>query len=621
MGKKRTQNEAKSPDVSAANLSSKLFDSSRAVDSELDAIFQSSAKSVQATETPTKETSKSSVNSSKRKRDDFEDPKPNSHEKNTASPASATTRNTKKIKKAAKSPKDHESLRTSDAALETEEPLPQDHSSDSPAHQAIDETDTSDEDSTVPLHESLTKPTKPSKKSTSKIKFAPEGETKEDINSRTVFVGNLPKEIVASKTTRKSLIRHLTSFVPPSALAKVESTRFRSVAFNTPSGSKEHPEAEEDDLETGGEPSARKIRQRDRTATWREAAEEAKSDAPKVYLKPHEKKKIAFITKDLNDKSQTVNCYVVFAHHPPSSKTAEAMHPAEVAKLVVEGANGTLFMERTIRVDFAERKGAKPSGTAKDDMKRTIFVGNLDFEATEETLRTFFETTVKAERGDPPDGDEGHESRVDLEEEEGDAARTSSNKSAPRWVTHVRVVRDKDTQLGKGFAYVQFRDKQSVDEILALTEDRLKFAKRKLRVQRCKTIPGGSLHPPKTKTNDKSSAASKNAAPGKTNSAKRVPTEKAPEIPKGDPSLGDRLASLPKSERKQVKSSDPDRVARRLAKKKARISLGKQTLKTSGKDGVLGKPISIRTNRKNTGSGKRARIRSDRAIGRKNTKK
>lgn len=51
--------------------------------------------------------------------------------------------------------------------------------------------------------------------------------------------------------------------------------------------------------------------------------------------------------------------------------------------------------------------------------------------------------------------------------------------------------------------------------------------------------------------------------------------ERAPAVvvPKGDPRLGEKLSGLPKEERKQIKSTDADRVARRLAKKKARMSM------------------------------------------------
>ena len=54
-------------------------------------------------------------------------------------------------------------------------------------------------------------------------------------------------------------------------------------------------------------------------------------------------------------------------------------------------------------------------------------------------------------------------------------------------------------------------------------------------------------------------------------------------VPKGDPSLGERLAGLSKDKRKEAKASDPTRVARRLAKKKARASLAKMDVKKGDK--------------------------------------
>ncbi|KAJ1933178.1 Nucleolar protein 12, partial [Linderina pennispora] len=78
------------------------------------------------------------------------------------------------------------------------------------------------------------------------------------------------------------------------------------------------------------------------------------------------------------------------------------------------------------------------------DMKRSVFIGNLDFEAEEEDLWRHFGTCGSVE--------------------------------------NVRVVRDATTNLGKGFAYVQFVDRATVD--LALKLDGSLLAKRKLRVKR-----------------------------------------------------------------------------------------------------------------------------------------
>jgi len=141
---------------------------------------------------------------------------------------------------------------------------------------------------------------------------------------------------------------------------------------------------------------------------------------------------------------------------------------------------------------------------------------------------------------------------------------------------------------------------------LALEETKLKFAKRKLRVQRCKTLPGSKLP-------DTTALKSKKRAPATTIV-----------IPKGDPSLGERLAGLSKDERKQRKSTDADRVARRLAKKKARMALapGVGIVKSQGKDRER---VRKTTGQRKPPGGKdsksRGRIRSAESVAKKNTKK
>lgn len=46
------------------------------------------------------------------------------------------------------------------------------------------------------------------------------------------------------------------------------------------------------------------------------------------------------------------------------------------------------------------------------------------------------------------------------------------------------------------------------------------------------------------------------------------------QIPKGNPSLGPQIAHLSKEDRKSAKASDAERIARRMAKKKARNASG-----------------------------------------------
>ncbi|RVD82717.1 uncharacterized protein DFL_007132 [Arthrobotrys flagrans] len=143
-------------------------------------------------------------------------------------------------------------------------------------------------------------------------------------------------------------------------------------------------------------------------------------------------RKAAFITKALHVDQTTVNAYIVF-------KTPEAARSS--LKL-----NGTVVLNHHIRVDSV----AHP---AKNDSRKCVFVGNLDFEAAEESLWKHFSTCGKVE--------------------------------------NVRLVRDAKTNVGKGFAYVQFADDVDVEKALLLNDKPMeaeKGRKRKLRVTRAKNM-------------------------------------------------------------------------------------------------------------------------------------
>jgi nucleolar protein 12 len=106
-----------------------------------------------------------------------------------------------------------------------------------------------------------------------------------------------------------------------------------------------------------------------------------------------------------------------------------------------------------------------------------------------------------------------------------------------------------------------------------MEEQKLKFAKRKLRVERCKTVPGGA---PAPRGPVRPAARSSGPAPADTSRPRAARPPATPiTIPKGDPLLGKRLAGLSKEDRKAAKASDAERVARRSAKKKAKTALVK----------------------------------------------
>ncbi|KAF9223006.1 hypothetical protein BS17DRAFT_707694, partial [Gyrodon lividus] len=403
-------------------------------------------------------------------------------------------------------------------------------------------SDNSDDEGDGPstlLHETLRKDragSKMSKSEGSKDRFAPLDETQERRDARTIFIGNLSPEVARKRPLQKQLRRHILALVPT---AKIESTRFRSVAFQTPTS--KLPE------ENGEDTKNKQPRQheRDRASSWRDAQTTDKSTKTdeRKFITPSQKKKIAFINHEIHSNANSVHAYIVFAYPQPADSRPTnlpppppVMNPFEAARLAVGNCDGTVFLDRMLRVDAvakssAAAKSSDATSSAVGDPKLTIFVGNLDFASSEEDLRVFFEGVVSAERGPP-------------------GTELSQDGDKPKfWVTRVRMIRDRDTQLGKGFAYVQFTDRTCVDEILALEPGKLKFAKRKLRVQRCKIIPGASA------TKDASSVKS-------ARTPNRAPV---PDVPKGDPSLGEKLANLSKEERKQAKASDADRVARRMA--------------------------------------------------------
>lgn len=256
----------------------------------------------------------------------------------------------------------------------------------------------------------------------------------------------------------KQLQRHILAFVPT---AKIESVRFRSIPFQTPTSKLPTSDDEGDNTKTKLKPHTPKKEtrphDRERASVWRSKAidkdEAVVKQDEKKYITPGQKKKIAFINQEFHSTADTVNAYIVFAHPvntedrpsnlPPISPTLD---PCEAARLAAEKCDGTLFMERMIRVDLVGRNigtGStdKKSALIDTDPKLSVFVGNLDFASKEEDLRVFFEGLMASEKGLPPSHD-------DTDEE--------GQRKPLTWVTRVRIVRDKDTQLGKGFAYVQF---------------------------------------------------------------------------------------------------------------------------------------------------------------------
>lgn len=237
----------------------------------------------------------------------------------------------------------------------------------------------------------------------------------------------------------KKLKNHILSFVPNAA---IESVRLRSIAFKIPTA----PLEEESEKKKAN-------RNQSRAAKWREGQDPEKDGEKvdqKVFLTPKEKRKVAFIKGEVHDKASSIHAYVVFAYPipeellPKNVAHKEVIDPFEAARTAVERCDGTSFLEHTLRVDYTNKPTTASTETfsqtgALTDPRLSVFVGNLDFASSEEDLREFFEALVCAERGAP-------------EESDGE----TDDRRHKTWVTRVRVVRDRDTLVGKGFAYVQF---------------------------------------------------------------------------------------------------------------------------------------------------------------------
>ncbi|KAL1867620.1 Nucleolar protein 12 [Paecilomyces lecythidis] len=175
-------------------------------------------------------------------------------------------------------------------------------------------------------------------------------------------------------------------------------------------------------------------------------------------------KRAAYAKKEIMDETTpSTNAYVVYS-------TAQAARKAPAA------LNGTVVLDRHLRVDSV----AHP---APVDNKRCVFVGNLDFIDQEPEDDEEEEKKKKKKPAVPADVEEGLWRTFNAETK----GVTQGSKRGN--VESVRVVRDRATRVGKGFAYVQFYDPNCVEAALLL--DGKKFPPllpRKLRVTRARKV-------------------------------------------------------------------------------------------------------------------------------------
>ncbi|NXI56534.1 RBM34 protein, partial [Chloroceryle aenea] len=136
-------------------------------------------------------------------------------------------------------------------------------------------------------------------------------------------------------------------------------------------------------------------------------------------------KKLAAIKHKVHPNAKFINAYIVFKEECDAIKALNK--------------NGTEIADGFhIRVDIASK-------SSSHDNKRSVFLGNLSYDISDDAVREHF--------------------------------------SVCGGVVAVRVVRDRNTGLGKGFGYVLFENTDAVHLALKLNESNLMG--RRIRVKRC----------------------------------------------------------------------------------------------------------------------------------------
>jgi nucleolar protein 12 len=165
-------------------------------------------------------------------------------------------------------------------------------------------------------------------------------------------------------------------------------------------------------------------------------------------------KRAAYAKKELMEETtHSTNAYVVYTTQAAAKKAAALL-------------NGTVILDRHLRTDLAARP-------AQIDHRRCVFIGNLSF-VDEEMVETDTDNGVKESK---------RRAKQAADAEEG-LWRSFSKVGK---IESVRVVRDRSTRVGKGIAYVQFHDENSVEAALLYNDKKFPpLLPRKLRVTRAR---------------------------------------------------------------------------------------------------------------------------------------
>ncbi|CAG9858969.1 unnamed protein product [Phyllotreta striolata] len=226
---------------------------------------------------------------------------------------------------------------------------------------------------------------------------------------------------------------------------KIESDEGDKETSDAESGDKETSDAESEDNETE-EPTA--VKKEKFAPTPEELArtifignvpvKTTKTDLKKRFKKygkidsirirgvavadPKLSKKVAVIKKKFHPDRQSVYSYIKFVEEESARKALQE--------------NGTLFENHHLSVQPGNVKQER-------DESKAIFIGNLSFKAEEEDLWKLFASCGP--------------------------------------ISHIRIIRDRVTGMGKGFAYINFHDSDAVQ--LALEMENVMLCNRELRIK------------------------------------------------------------------------------------------------------------------------------------------
>ena len=136
-------------------------------------------------------------------------------------------------------------------------------------------------------------------------------------------------------------------------------------------------------------------------------------------------KKVAMVRHAFHPQRQTMNAYVVYEEEEAVTRALQA--------------NGTQFMDLTLRCDYADSNkrqlstassSTSSSPPALSHPRQTLFIGNLPFATSEEALLSLFAVAGQ--------------------------------------IRYVRLVRDPQMNVGKGFGFVVFEEEAAVKKALAM---------------------------------------------------------------------------------------------------------------------------------------------------------